>query len=51
MNDPWDLLDECRDFVQHCVGSSYHETDKDDDAFLARLEAALASRPAKGGAN
>lgn len=41
-----ELLEESRDFVAHCIGSSYCETDKDDDAFLAKLDAVIAK--AKG---
>lgn len=36
------LLSECRDFVAGCVGSSYHDTDKEDEEFLGRIDRELA---------
>lgn len=36
------ILEECRDFIFNCVGSTYHDSTKDDEEFLDRLDAALA---------
>lgn len=37
------LLGDARDHLQHFIGSSYCETDKDDEALLARIDATLNS--------
>lgn len=39
----YQLLEECRDFIANCVGSSYHDTSKEDEEFLKKLDKTLAT--------
>lgn len=45
----WQLLEECRDFVADCVGSSYHDSNKEDDEFLEKLDKVLANKESGNG--